>query len=240
MQAHKAIYIGRMSHARGHAIKAWCNTQTITALSTAEAELCAGVKACAEGLGLMLMLKDLGRIVVTHMLCDASAQQHESVVDAERKVCRANLAAHLSSKVTITNTTWRTFSSKFDEQVDEWTVTEVGCPCYFDREARENMCACCQKDAVSCGAERSHRCVPRGRGDLCALEDDKRPTAARCRTMRVTSTVTTPLQRTGKVAASVSYCRDRISSHSHLVLRPPRPPRPSRPGHRWRPGLLLG
>jgi hypothetical protein len=113
------------------------------------------------------------------MLCDASAQQHESVVDAERKVCRANLAAHLSSKITITNTTWRTFSSKFDEQVDEWTVTEVGCPCYFDREARENMCACCQKDAVSCGAERSHRCVPRGRGDLCALEDDKRPTAAR-------------------------------------------------------------
>lgn len=56
-----------------HFIKAWSKTQATRALSSAEAELYAIVKATAEGMGVQSILKDFGRKAKVHLMADASA-----------------------------------------------------------------------------------------------------------------------------------------------------------------------
>jgi len=57
----------------GHWLKSWSKSQSTIALSSAESELYACVKASAEGLGMMSMLKDFGVEVQGDILSDASA-----------------------------------------------------------------------------------------------------------------------------------------------------------------------
>ena len=57
----------------GCIIKTWSRTQTNIALSSAEAELYAEVKAASETLGLASMLKDLGMSCPARIMGDASA-----------------------------------------------------------------------------------------------------------------------------------------------------------------------
>ena len=56
-----------------HLIKAWSKTQSLIALSSGESEFYAALKASAEGLGLMSMLKDFGITVNGEVKGDASA-----------------------------------------------------------------------------------------------------------------------------------------------------------------------
>ena len=58
---------------RSHMIKMWSRTQALVALSSAEAELYGIVKATAELKGLMSLWKDLGVVLSSHLLADASA-----------------------------------------------------------------------------------------------------------------------------------------------------------------------
>ena len=44
----------------GHCVKGWSKTQSLIALSSGESELYASLKASAETLGLIAVLKDLG------------------------------------------------------------------------------------------------------------------------------------------------------------------------------------
>ena len=57
----------------GHMIKMWSKTQATVALSSAEAELYATVKASSESMGMISMLKDYGKPMTTHVFGDASA-----------------------------------------------------------------------------------------------------------------------------------------------------------------------
>ena len=57
----------------GHMIKMWSKTQATIALSSAEAELYAIVKASAESMGIASLLKDFGIKMKTHVFGDASA-----------------------------------------------------------------------------------------------------------------------------------------------------------------------
>ena len=57
----------------GHSIKNWSKTQSLIALSSGESESYAALKASAEGLGLIAMLRDFGIIVNGKVLGDASA-----------------------------------------------------------------------------------------------------------------------------------------------------------------------
>ena len=54
-------------------LKGWSKTQPTIALSTGEAELASICKACAEGLGIQALLKDLGISVKISISSDASA-----------------------------------------------------------------------------------------------------------------------------------------------------------------------
>ena len=56
-----------------HTLKTWSKTQTLLALSSGESELYAALKASAEGLGVMSMLKDFHYKVSGEVLGDASA-----------------------------------------------------------------------------------------------------------------------------------------------------------------------
>ena len=56
-----------------HMIKAWSSTQSVLALSTAEAELYAMVKGASQTLGIMSMAKDFGLTVNGRIDSDASA-----------------------------------------------------------------------------------------------------------------------------------------------------------------------
>jgi hypothetical protein len=56
-----------------HLVKAWSKTQATIALSSAEAELYAAVKASAETIGMMSILKDFGIEINGTVLGDASA-----------------------------------------------------------------------------------------------------------------------------------------------------------------------
>ena len=56
-----------------HTIKTWSKTQTLLALSSGESESYAALKASAEGLGMMSLLKDFGRVVTGEVWGDASA-----------------------------------------------------------------------------------------------------------------------------------------------------------------------
>ena len=56
-----------------HALKGWSKTQALIALSSGESELYAALKASAETLGLMALLKDLGYKVSGEVWGDASA-----------------------------------------------------------------------------------------------------------------------------------------------------------------------
>ena len=57
----------------GHMINMWSKTQATIALSSAEAELYATVKASAESMGIASLLKDFGIKMKTHVFGDASA-----------------------------------------------------------------------------------------------------------------------------------------------------------------------
>ena len=57
----------------GHLIKSWARTQKVVALSSAEAELVAMVKATAEGLGLSSLAADWGMKLGAEVLADSSA-----------------------------------------------------------------------------------------------------------------------------------------------------------------------
>jgi hypothetical protein len=57
----------------GHWLKSWSKSQSTVALSSAESELYACVKASSEGLGMISMLKDFGVEVQGGILSDASA-----------------------------------------------------------------------------------------------------------------------------------------------------------------------
>jgi hypothetical protein len=57
----------------GHWLKSWAKSQSTVALSSAESELYACIKASSEGLGMMSMLKDFGIEVQGDILSDASA-----------------------------------------------------------------------------------------------------------------------------------------------------------------------
>ena len=56
-----------------HLIKAWSKTQAVIALSSGEAELYAAVKATAELLGTLSLVRDFGRDLAGSVLSDASA-----------------------------------------------------------------------------------------------------------------------------------------------------------------------
>jgi hypothetical protein len=57
----------------GHLIAHWASTQATVALSSAEAELSALVKAISESLGIMNMLKDMGKSYSCSVFTDSSA-----------------------------------------------------------------------------------------------------------------------------------------------------------------------
>ena len=54
-------------------LKVWSKTQAVVALSSAEAELGAAVKACQDVLGMMSLWKDAGETTRGHVVGDASA-----------------------------------------------------------------------------------------------------------------------------------------------------------------------
>ena len=56
-----------------HCVRSWSKAQDIVALSSAEAELYALVRATSEGIGLISLLKDLGLSRQLHVYADASA-----------------------------------------------------------------------------------------------------------------------------------------------------------------------
>ena len=56
-----------------HTLKTWSKTQTLLALSSGESELYAALKASAEGLGMMSMLRDFHYKVSGEVMGDASA-----------------------------------------------------------------------------------------------------------------------------------------------------------------------
>ena len=56
-----------------HMIKVWSRTQQGVTLSSAEAEVVALVKAGAEALGMLAMMKDLGAERKARLWCDASS-----------------------------------------------------------------------------------------------------------------------------------------------------------------------
>ena len=56
-----------------HTLKSWSKTQSLVALSSGESEFYAALKASAEGLGMLSMLRDLGVHVRGEVLGDASA-----------------------------------------------------------------------------------------------------------------------------------------------------------------------
>ena len=56
-----------------HMVKMWSKTQATVALSSAEAELYATVKASSESMGIVSILKDYGKPMITHVFGDASA-----------------------------------------------------------------------------------------------------------------------------------------------------------------------
>ena len=64
---------GGCAMAGTHFIKAWSKTQATRALSSAEAELYAVVKATSEGIGIKNIMKDFGRNMGVCILTDASA-----------------------------------------------------------------------------------------------------------------------------------------------------------------------
>lgn len=57
----------------GHCVKGWSKTQSLVALSSGESEMYAALKASAETLGLLAMLKDLGRRLHGEIWGDANA-----------------------------------------------------------------------------------------------------------------------------------------------------------------------
>ena len=56
-----------------HVITHWARTQQLIALSSAEAELNASVKAAQEGMSLVHLEEELGRQVIVRLLGDSSA-----------------------------------------------------------------------------------------------------------------------------------------------------------------------
>ena len=56
-----------------HMVKMWSRTQATIALSSAEAELYATVKASAESMGIVSLMKDAGKLIKAHVFGDASA-----------------------------------------------------------------------------------------------------------------------------------------------------------------------
>ena len=64
---------GGCAMAGTHFIKAWSKTQAPRALSSAEAELYAVVKATSKGIGIKNIIKDFGRNIGVCILTDASA-----------------------------------------------------------------------------------------------------------------------------------------------------------------------
>ena len=56
-----------------HVLKGWSKTQSLIALSSGESELYATLRAAAEALGIMSMMKDLGYSVKGEVWSDASA-----------------------------------------------------------------------------------------------------------------------------------------------------------------------
>ena len=56
-----------------HNTKTWSKSQPMVTLSTAEAELVAGVKASTEGRGYRNLLADLGKCAKVRLLMDATA-----------------------------------------------------------------------------------------------------------------------------------------------------------------------
>ena len=57
----------------GHLLKSWAKSQAVVALSSAESELYACIKASSEGLGIMSMLADFGIESKGEIWSDASA-----------------------------------------------------------------------------------------------------------------------------------------------------------------------
>ena len=57
----------------GHVLKGWSKTQSLIALSSGESELYATLRAAAEALGIMAMMKDMGYQVSGEIWSDASA-----------------------------------------------------------------------------------------------------------------------------------------------------------------------
>eukprot|EP00973_Karenia_brevis_P074420 10339930-Karenia_brevis.AAC.1 len=56
-----------------HLIKTWSKSQSLVALSSAESELYACVKAASEALGIMSIMKDFGQRTHARLFADASA-----------------------------------------------------------------------------------------------------------------------------------------------------------------------
>ena len=56
-----------------HCVKSWAKKQQVVALSSAESELYAGLRAATEGLGIQAIGKDLGRQVDVELYMDSSA-----------------------------------------------------------------------------------------------------------------------------------------------------------------------
>ena len=56
-----------------HLLLFWARTQQLIALSSAEAELNASIKAGVEGIGLMHMAREMGAEMSLEVLCDSSA-----------------------------------------------------------------------------------------------------------------------------------------------------------------------
>ena len=73
VQKDKKINVRRMHSHGQHMLKFWSKIQDVVALSSAEAEMSAAVKACQEVLEMMSLWKDVGETTRGHVMGDASA-----------------------------------------------------------------------------------------------------------------------------------------------------------------------
>lgn len=56
-------------------------------------------------------------------------------------------------------------------QVDQWTLSERGCPCHWD-PSHQRACACCQRYGCQCGRENPNQCVQCGSPHHCGQKED--------------------------------------------------------------------
>merc|ERR1712038_1051646 len=82
-----------------------------------------------------------------------------------------------------------------EERSSKWytgyTASASGCPCWFDIQANDTRCACCQNGGIQCGYPKQDQCwhanrwggvqrISRGCSDDCSLYPDQCSADATC------------------------------------------------------------